>query len=636
VRKRRVRPVPHLPHTVALEVTGPDTKLAAAFVFPPAATEAGGKEKGTSGLQRVALKDLQVTDWQLTGTFPAKELRDDQSGRAILHAVPVQRDAILELEITIVWPDGSRQVLTGRRRSEDASSDRLESSDADQAAQEEKADGEADRGASQDGAAPTESDTPAERSSEESTSRSLDVEVVYPLGVYGRRAPPAQPEWLVIRRVTIWTCGPRGVLRSADMLIHNGIIEAVGRNLKAPDSAVEIDAKGKHVSPGIIDCHSHMATDGGVNESGQAVTAEVRIGDFIDPNDITIYRQLAGGVTTANILHGSANPIGGQNQVIKLRWGDSDEAMKMAEAPAGIKFALGENVKQSNWSQPTGRYPQTRMGVEQIMRDRFEAALQYRDAQRRWEENHQGLPPRRDYELEAIAEILEGRRWIHCHSYRQDEILTMLRVLEDYGVTIGSLQHILEGYKVADAMARHGATGSSFSDWWAYKFEVYDAIPYNGALMHRAGVIVSFNSDDDELARHLNHEAAKAIKYGGVPPQEALKFVTLNPARQLRIDQWVGSLEPGKQADFVIWSDSPLSTMSACLQTWIEGRKYFDREEDLRRREDDERLRQQLIQHVIATGAKPRPGPDDSDPSYWWARHDEFCHHRHDEHDHSE
>jgi N-acetylglucosamine-6-phosphate deacetylase len=424
-------------------------------------------------------------------------------------------------------------------------------------------------------------------------------------------------------------------LENADLLIHNGIIESVGQNLPRPANAVVIDGTGLHVSPGIIDCHSHMATDGGVNESAQAVTAEVRIGDFIDPNDITIYRQLAGGVTTSNILHGSANPIGGQNQVIKLRWGALDEELKMREAPAGIKFALGENVKQSNWGEGYNtRYPQSRMGVEQIMRDRFEAAKLYRQRWQDWSASPKGLPPRRDLELEAIAEILEGKRWIHCHSYRQDEILTMLHTLDDYNVTIGSLQHILEGYKVADAMAAHGAMGSSFSDWWAYKFEVLDAIPYNGAIMHQAGVVVSFNSDDDELARHLNHEAAKAIKYGGVEPAEALKFVTLNPAKQLRIERWVGSLEAGKHADFVIWNRSPLSTLSACQQTWIDGRKYFDRAQDLRQREQDATLHRQLIQSVLAVGAGK--GADDSqDPSTWWVRHDEFCHHGHDEdHEH--
>ena len=279
-------------------------------------------------------------------------------------------------------------------------------------------------------------------------------------------------------------------------------------------------------------------------------------------------------MTAANILHGSANPIGGQNQVIKLRWGATGEEMKFADAPPGIKFALGENVKQSNlgrthlnplsaergWaSSSSSATPSPRPATTQ---PRATAGTRITS----------GLPPRRDLELEALAEVVQGKRWIHCHSYRQDEILALIRVCDDYEITIGSLQHILEGYKVADAIAKHGATGSSFSDWWAYKFEVIDAIPYNGALMHRAGIVVSFNSDDAELGRHLNHEAAKAVKYGGVPPEEALKFVTLNPAKQLRIDRWVGSLEAGKHADFVVWSGDPLVRRHVALRADLDRR----------------------------------------------------------------
>jgi N-acetylglucosamine-6-phosphate deacetylase len=395
-----------------------------------------------------------------------------------------------------------------------------------------------------------------------------------------------------------------------------------------PAEAVVVDLAGKAITPGIIDCHSHMATDGGINEGSQAITAEVRIGDFIDADDITIYRQLAGGVTAANVLHGSANPIGGQNQVIKLRWGLTGEGLKFVQAPPGIKFALGENVKQSNLEGRTStRYPQSRMGVEQLIRDALAAARDYAAAWEHWQRTHQGLPPRRDLELEALVEVLQQKRWVHCHSYRQDEILALIRVFDDFGITIGSLQHILEGYKVADAMARHGATGSSFADWWAYKIEVFDAIPYNGALMHRQGVIVSFNSDDQELGRHLNHEAAKAIKYGGVPREEALKFVTLNPARQLRIDRWVGSLEPNKDADFVVWSGDPLSPRSRCEQTWIDGRKYFDREEDLRLRATQAQMRAALIRKVLQSGQAMQPASERS-PEEWelWPRHDEACH----------
>ena len=451
----------------------------------------------------------------------------------------------------------------------------------------------------------------------------------YPLGAFGVLRQPERPLHVLFKNATLWTCAQQGILRNAEILIGGGKIIAVGRRLRTPPGTRVIDCQGKHITPGIVDCHSHMATDGGVNESAQAITAEVRIGDFIDSNDINIYRQLAGGVTSSNILHGSANPIGGQNQVIKLRWGALPEELKFAEAPAGIKFALGENVKQSNWGDEfTTRYPQTRMGVEQMIRGTFQAALDYQQRWRDWERTRQGLPPRRDLELEAISEVLEGQRWIHCHSYRQDEVLALIRTLDDFQVTIGTFQHILEGYKVADALARHGAMASAFSDWWAYKFEVYDAIPYAGALMHNAGVVVSFNSDDRELARHLNHEAAKAVKYGGVPRQEALKFVTLNPARQLRIDQYVGSLESGKHADLVVWSQSPLSTFSVCEQTWIDGRRYFSRSEDLLRRESVRRSRTRLVQKILASGeVMLKPGEAAPPDEQLWPREDVFCHH---------
>ncbi len=413
------------------------------------------------------------------------------------------------------------------------------------------------------------------------------------------------------------------------------IIRVYEANAELPAADVVIDASGRHLTPGIIDCHSHIATDGGVNEVGQAVTAEVRIGDFIDCNDINIYRQLAGGVTSSNILHGSANPIGGQNQVIKMRWGLNDQQLKFAEAPPGIKFALGENVKQSNRQSPSSRYPQTRMGVEQLINDSFRAAGEYLERWKKWNSDHQGLPPRRDLELDALGEVLQGKRWIHCHSYRQDEILALIRVLDQYGITIGSFQHILEGYKVADAMVKHGATASAFSDWWAYKIEVYDAIPYAGALMHRAGIVVSFNSDDAELARHLNHEAAKAVRYGGVDEQEALKFVTLNPAIQLRIDPYVGSIEPGKQADLVLWSGHPLALTSVCQQTWIDGRKYFDRDEEAKVAADQAAMKAALIQKVLRSGQEPgNPDRQRFDPAGLWPRYDEYClHSRQEQHE---
>lgn len=455
--------------------------------------------------------------------------------------------------------------------------------------------------------------------------RAATFVVNYPLGNFGQTGPTPQPKSVLFTHATIWTSGAAGVIEDGSLLVESGIIKAVGKELAAPEGAMVIDCKGQHLAPGIVDCHSHMATDGGINEVGKAITAEVRIGDFIDPDDVNIYRQLAGGVTTANILHGSANPIGGQNQVCKLRWGETDAAMKFAEAPAGIKFALGENVKQSNWGEKfTTRYPQSRMGVEQIMRDEFLAARKYLadHAKRRPGE----LPPRRDLELEAVGEILEGKRWVHCHSYRQDEILTFLKLCDEFQIQVATLQHILEGYKVADALAARGIGASAFSDWWAYKVEVYDAIPYNGAILHKAGVLVSYNSDDLELARHLNQEAAKAVKYGGVPPEEALKFVTLNPAKQLRIDPWVGSLEPGKHADIAVWSGPPLEITSRCDQTWIDGRKYFDRKDDAARRVIAREKHTALVQKVLVSGdAMLSPDELDGPEPDLWPRRDEYC-----------
>ncbi len=434
---------------------------------------------------------------------------------------------------------------------------------------------------------------------------------VYPPAEFGRAKLPDQPASVFFRDATVWTSGPQGIIEHGDVLVERGRISRVGKGLSVPSGALVIDATGKHISSGLIDCHSHSAAAGSVNETGDAITAEVRIGDIIDADDIAIYRELAGGLTVANVLHGSANAIGGQNQVIKLRWGALPEEMKFEGAMPGIKFALGENPKQSNWGDRyTSRYPQTREGVEEIIRDEFRSALDYERATKDYQSGKTKIAPRRDLQTEAILEILRGKRLVHSHSYRQDEILMLMRLAEEFGFRVATFQHVLEGYKVADVMAKHGAGGSTFSDWWAYKYEVIDAIPYNGALMHDAGVVVSFNSDSDELARHLNTEAAKAVKYGGISPEEALKFVTLNPAKQLRIDKKVGSIETGKDADLVVWSGSPLSTYSACEQTWIDGRKYFDRAEDRLMNAEIAHERAVLIQKAL--GAKK--GGDDKTP----------------------
>jgi imidazolonepropionase-like amidohydrolase len=422
-----------------------------------------------------------------------------------------------------------------------------------------------------------------------------------------RMPRPEQPAAVLVRNATIWTAGPQGTLREADLLVRAGRIAAVGKGLAAPANALVLDGTGKHVVPGIIDEHSHSAILGNVNECTNSVTCEVRIADVVNSESPQIYRQLAGGTTIMHLLHGSCNAIGGQCAVIKNRWGEAPDRLVFADAPPTVKFALGENPKQSNWgAEATGRYPQSRAGVEQVIRKAFQRAQDYRAALAEWKQGKRKLPPRRDLQLEALQEIIEGRRLIHCHSYRQDEILMLMRLAEQFGFRVNTFTHIQEAYKVADELATHGASAIGFSDWWAYKFEVIDGIPWNGYLLWDRGVNVGFNSDDSELARRLNLEAAKAVKYGGVPPEEAIKFVTLNPAKSLEIADRVGSLEPGKDADFSIWNGSPLSPYSMCEQTWIEGRKYFDREADLAGREALARERDALL--ARAKGAKKEGG----------------------------
>jgi imidazolonepropionase-like amidohydrolase len=396
-------------------------------------------------------------------------------------------------------------------------------------------------------------------------------------------------------------------------LIRDGKIVSVGKGLKAAQARV-VDGSGKHLTPGLIDCHSHTAIRGGVNEGSRNVTAEVRVDDVVDPRDIDLYRELAGGLTTAHLLHGSANSIGGQDAIVKLHYNTTRDRMLVDGAPAGIKFALGENPKQSNFRESGRplRYPATRMGVMDSIRASFTAARHYRAEWEAYEklparEQERREPPRRDLQLEAVAEILDGKRVVHSHCYRQDEILALIRACEAFGVRIGTFQHVLEGYKVADEIASHGAGASTFSDWWAYKLEAYDAIPYNGALMHERGVLVTFNSDSDELARRLNLEAAKAVKYGGVRDTEALGFVTLNAARQLGIDARTGSLEKGKDADFVVWSGSPLSVYSLVEQTWVDGVKVFDRAQDLQDRQARDKQRAEAIAKIRGDAKPPEP-----------------------------
>ncbi len=457
-------------------------------------------------------------------------------------------------------------------------------------------------------------------------TRDRTGELIRPFVAFGNLEQPRQ-ETLWIQHATLWTCGPDGVLEDGEMVIHNGKVLAVGTALDLASilgtkSAVQptiIDARGLHITPGIIDEHSHIAISRGVNEGTQASSAEVEIGSALNSEDVNIYRQLAGGVTTSQLLHGSANPIGGQSALIKLRWGEDPEGLKFEDAPGFIKFALGENVKQSNWGDDyRSRFPQTRMGVEQVYYDLFVQAMEYKS---RWQAHDRALsnmsigarwrkefpvPPRRDLEMETLVEILDGQRHITCHSYRQDEINMLMHVADSLGFKINTFTHILEGYKLADKLAAHGAGGSTFSDWWAYKYEVKDAIPYNGAVLHGQGVVTAINSDDDEMARRLNQEAAKAVKYGGVSEEDALKFVTLNPAKLLHIDDRVGSLEPGKDADFVIWDDHPLSMYAQVRQTFVDGRRYFDWDEDQAKRTWMRTERARLMEAMQDLPSKPQ------------------------------
>lgn len=426
------------------------------------------------------------------------------------------------------------------------------------------------------------------------------------------------PAVVFVRNATIWTQGPAGRLEGADLLVRDGKVVAVGRGLAAPAGALVLDGTGKHVTPGLVDCHSHTAIRGGVNEGSENVTAEVRIADVVDPRDPNLYRQLAGGLTAANLLHGSANSIGGQNAVVKLRWRAAPEALAIPDAPPGIKFALGENPKRSNFRSPSipPRWPATRMGVMESIRERFLTARAYREAWEAWErlpakEKGRSVPPRRDLRLEALAEVLSGRRLVHSHAYRQDEMLALLRLAESFGVRIATFQHALEGYKIADELASHGAAASTFSDWWAYKLEAYDAIPFNGALMLERGVAVSFNSDSSELARRMNLEAAKAVRWGDVEEARALDLVTIEPAKQLGLAARIGSLEVGKDADFVLWSGHPLSVYSIAQKTFVDGRLEFDREADLASRESVETAREEAIAKIRGDrpAAKPEPSP---------------------------
>jgi imidazolonepropionase-like amidohydrolase len=408
---------------------------------------------------------------------------------------------------------------------------------------------------------------------------------------------------ILIRNATVMTI-TNGTIPDGSVLIRGSKIVAVGPNdqIRAGAGAEVIDATGRYLMPGIIDTHSHTAVEGSVNEISLPNTGMVRVHDALTNEDISAYRQLAGGTTTANILHGSANAIGGQNAVVKWKWGRPISEWPIADAPPGIKFALGENPKSANFSPPAGvsrQYPSTRMGVAEVLRDSFTRARAYMAEWDAWNASRNKsnlIPPRRDLLLEEMAEILRGNVQVHAHCYRSDEIVMLINLADEFGFKIATFQHVLEGYKVAKEIAAHGGLGAgTFIDWWGFKAESYDGIPHNVALMTRNGVLVSVNSDSDELARHLNLDAAKAMKYGGLSEEEALKTATINAARQLGVGHRIGSIEPGKDADLVLWSGHPFSTYSRVETTMIEGEVYFDRNRDLRQREERAREKEALL-----------------------------------------
>ncbi len=435
---------------------------------------------------------------------------------------------------------------------------------------------------------------------------------------FGRAALPGNDK-VHIQGATVWTSEAAGVLENTDVIISKGRILQIGQQLMTPPGYSKIDGRGKHLTAGIVDEHSHIALNGGTNEDTDAVTSEVRIGDVLNPEDVSIYRSLAGGVTTAQLLHGSANPIGGQSQLIKLRWGESSEGLKYQGAPGSIKFALGENVKQANWGDDfTIRFPQSRMGVESVMADAFDAARDYRKAfasynQLAAKERNQQLSPRPNLRLEAIAEVLESQRDVHIHSYVQSEILMFMRLAEAYGFKVKAFTHVLEGYKVAKELAAHGAGASTFSDWWAYKFEVYDAIVQNACLMQQAGVLTSLNSDSFEMQRRLNQEAAKSMMYCDMSPEEAWKMITINPAKQLGIDKDTGSIKEGKVADLVLWDANPLSVYARTHMVWVDGKRFYSKEEDAAMRQAQAEEKRALVQKILTLDESEKAGETPSD-----------------------
>jgi imidazolonepropionase-like amidohydrolase len=491
-----------------------------------------------------------------------------------------------------VYPDGNELIFYAKKM------DKPEKSSEEKEGKTNTDDDDDD----DDDDADDDDDDEKEVDGEESATAKEIMPITYPNMAYGFAELP-KAETLLFKNATVWTNEKDGVLENTDVLIKNGKISKIGKDL-SDGNAIVIDATGKHLTSGIIDEHSHIAASS-INEGGHNSSAEVSIEDVIDDEDVDIYRNLAGGVTSIQILHGSANPIGGRSAIIKLKWGESAENLIYNNSPKFIKFALGENVKQSNWGDNArNRFPQTRMGVEQLYIDYFTRAKAY-DALKKG-----GKPYRKDIEMDVISEILNSERFISCHSYVQSEINMLMTVADKFDFKINTFTHILEGYKVADKMAKHGVGGSTFSDWWAYKYEVNDAIPYNAAIMHNAGVVVAINSDDGEMSRRLNQEAAKSVKYGGVSEEDAWKFVTLNPAKLLHIDDRVGSIKVGKDADVVLWTDHPMSIYAKAEKTIIEGVTYFDLKRDEMMRSQIKKEKSELINGMMKAknkGLKTQP-----------------------------